>query len=137
MYINCIRFHYTKKFYLPKVIEFCNDHEVTVCNPGLFKMLQNNTANAHDSSLFQLSLVSINRIHTAGYTSTSATGQWFISTPPISAQCIVVTGSLWVCLRVARMQSQSTEVPQLTEPIQWPVTVPAACMGVLASSLGG
>jgi hypothetical protein len=37
-----------------------------------------------------------------------------------SAKCNFVTGSLWECLRVVGPESQGGQIPELTEPTQWP-----------------
>jgi hypothetical protein len=41
-----------------------------------------------------------------------------------SAKCVFVTGSLWECLGVVGPESQSGQIPELTEPIQWPSGAP-------------
>jgi len=41
-----------------------------------------------------------------------------------SAKCILVTGSLWECLRVVRPESQGGQIQEFTGPMQWPSGAP-------------
>ena len=43
-----------------------------------------------------------------------------------SADCILVTGSLWVCLRVVRPESQGGQIPEYTRLMQWPSGSPGS-----------
>jgi len=42
------------------------------------------------------------------------------------AKCILVTGSLWVCLGVVRLESQGGPIPELTGLMQWPSGEPGS-----------
>ena len=43
-----------------------------------------------------------------------------------SAKCILVTGSLWECLRVVGSGSQGGPIPECTGPMQWPSGAPGS-----------
>jgi len=64
-----------KKLRQPIVIELGDDNKVTVSHHGLVNISQEYEVNALYTPTFQLSLLSINPLDTAGYTSTFGRGQ--------------------------------------------------------------
>jgi len=47
-------------------------------------------------------------------------------TDPPSAKCILVTGSLWECLKVVGPESQGGQILEFTGPMQWPSGAPGS-----------
>lgn len=75
MFNDWTRFNSIKRLHQPVVIELVNDNEVTVSHHELFDISQEYKVNAHYTPMFQLSLLSINQMDTAGYTSTCEHGK--------------------------------------------------------------
>ena len=44
----------------------------------------------------------------------------------ISAKCILVTGSLWECLRAVGPESQGSQIPEFAGPMEWPSGAPGS-----------
>jgi len=88
MFNDWTRFNSIKRLHQPVVIELVNDNEVTVSHHELFDISQEYKVNAHYTPMFQLSLLSINQMDTAGYTSTCEHGKW-----SKSSSFITITGN--------------------------------------------
>jgi len=78
------RFNSIKKLRQPIVIELGDDNKVTVSHHGLVNVSQEYEVNALYTPTFQISLLSINQLDTAGYTSTFGCGKYSISSPSIT-----------------------------------------------------
>jgi len=78
------RFNSIKELRQPIVIELGDDNKVTVSHHGLVNVSQEYKVNALYMPTFQLSLLSINQLDTAGYTSTFGHGKCSISSPSIT-----------------------------------------------------
>jgi len=83
------KFNSIKKLRQPIVIELGDDNKVTVSHYGLVNILQEYEVNALYTPTFQLSLLSINQLDTAGYTSTFGRSKCSIASPSIT-----ITGNL-------------------------------------------
>jgi len=84
------KFNSIKKLCQPIVIELRDDYEVTVSHHGLDNVSQEYGVNALYTPTFQLSLLSINQLDTAGYRFTFGRGKCSITSPSIT-----ITGN-WV-----------------------------------------
>jgi len=78
------RFNSIKKLRQPIVIELGDDNKLTVSHHGLVNISQENEVNALYTPTFRLSLLSMNQLDTAGYTSTFGRGKCSISFPSIT-----------------------------------------------------
>jgi len=78
------RFNSIKKLRQPIVIELGNDNKVTACHHGLVNVSQEYKVNALYMPTFRLSLLSINQLDSAGYTSTFEPSKCSISSPSIT-----------------------------------------------------
>jgi len=78
------RFNSIKKRNQPIVIELGDDNNVIVSHHGLVNVSQEYEVNALYTPTFRLSLLSINQLDTAGYTSTFGHGKCSISSPSIT-----------------------------------------------------
>jgi hypothetical protein len=81
---NHTRFNSLKKLRQPIVIELGDDNKVTVKHHGLVNVSQEYEVNALYTPTFRLSLLCINQLDTAGYTSTFGHGKCSISSPSIT-----------------------------------------------------
>jgi len=80
-------FNSIKQLRQPIVIELGDDNKVTVSHHGLVNVSQEYEVNALYTPTFQLSLLSITQLDTAGYTSTFGRGKCSISSPSITITC--------------------------------------------------
>jgi hypothetical protein len=78
------RFNPRKKLRQPIFIELGDDKKVTASHDALINVPQEHAVNALYTPTFRLSLLSINQLDTAGYTSTFGRGKCFISSPSIT-----------------------------------------------------
>jgi len=78
------RFNSIKILRQPIVIELGDDNKVTVSHQGLVNISQEYEVNTRYMPTFWLSLLSINQLGTAGYTSTFGRGKCSISSPSIT-----------------------------------------------------
>jgi len=85
---DCTRFNWIKKLCQPIVIELGDDNKVTVSQHGLVNVSQENKVNALYTPTFRFSLLSINQLDTAAYTSTFGRVNCFIS-----SWSITITGN--------------------------------------------
>jgi len=82
------RFNSIKKLRQPMIIELGDDNKVAVSHHGLVNVSQKYKGNALYTPRFRLSLLSINQLDTAGYTSTFVRGKC-----SISSSSITITGN--------------------------------------------
>jgi hypothetical protein len=78
------RFNSIKKLRQPIVSELGDDNKVTVSHHGLVNVSQEYEVNALYMPMFRLSLLSIDQLDTAGYTSTLGHGKCSIASPSIT-----------------------------------------------------
>jgi len=87
------RFNWIKKPCQPLVIELGDDNNVTISHHGLVDVSHIYDVNVRYMPTFWLSLLSINQLDTAGYTSTFGHGKCSISSPSIRITGSVSNGS--------------------------------------------
>jgi len=93
-------FNSIKKLLQPIVIELGDDNKVTVSHHGLLNVSQEYEVNALYMPTFQLSLLSINQLDTAGYTFTFQRCKCSIVSPSITIGCVSNGSKLPVWFRV-------------------------------------
>jgi len=137
MYNDRTRFNSRKKLHQPIVIEIRDNNKVTASHHGLVNVSQEYEVNVLYTPTFRLSLLSINQLDTAGYTSTFGRSKCSISSPAITitgnrvndlyivspATALTSTSTPTTSRRRKKKRKRALTIAHSTEPITSPLHV--------------